>query len=552
MPSSPSLAVAALALLSLAAATPQTQNAAPDLAPQLTIAPVAPPAPANPKLPAIWVAGDSTAARGAGDAQQGWGVLLADYFDPAKMNVVNCARGGRSSRTFITEGLWGQLVAGIRPGDIVLIQFGINDAGALNDEPPPPLRARGSIPGLGDETKEIDNVITKRHEVVHTYGWYMRKMVADVKDKGAKPVVLSTTVRNIWKDGRIERGAGRYGAWAAQVAKEADVPFIDVANLVADQLEPMGQDKVKALYPRDHTHFNAAGADLHAAAVLAGLKGLPRSPIAGTLSAKGETVAADRTGWLRLPRPADPSLPTLFLIGDSTVRNGRGDGANNQLGWGEPVVAYFDPGKINVVNRAVGGLSSRTYLTQGHWARVLAMLRRGDFVMMQFGRNDGSAVNDTSRARGTIKGVGAEIQEIDNLLTKKPETVFTFGHYLRVFVEEARAKGATPIVCSLVPQKIWKDGKILREKDSYAGWAGQVAEAEGAPFLDLNELAARRYDELGPQKVEALFGDPHTHTSPAGAEVNAECVVAALKALRDDPLALYFSEKAGGVPPAAP
>ncbi|HXN35341.1 MAG TPA: rhamnogalacturonan acetylesterase [Opitutaceae bacterium] len=552
MPSSPSLAVAALALLSLAAATPQTQNAAPDLAPQLTIAPVAPPAPANPKLPAIWVAGDSTAARGAGDAQQGWGVLLADYFDPAKMNVVNCARGGRSSRTFITEGLWGQLVAGIRPGDIVLIQFGINDAGALNDEPPPPLRARGSIPGLGDETKEIDNVITKRHEVVHTYGWYMRKMVADVKDKGAKPVVLSTTVRNIWKDGRIERGAGRYGAWAAQVAKEADVPFIDVANLVADQLEPMGQDKVKALYPRDHTHFNAAGADLHAAAVLAGLKGLPRSPIAGTLSAKGETVAADRTGWLRLPRPADPSLPTLFLIGDSTVRNGRGDGANNQLGWGEPVVAYFDPGKINVVNRAVGGLSSRTYLTQGHWARVLAMLRRGDFVMMQFGRNDGSAVNDTSRARGTIKGVGAEIQEIDNLLTKKPETVFTFGHYLRVFVEEARAKGATPIVCSLVPQKIWKDGKILREKDSYAGWAGQVAEAEGAPFLDLNELAARRYDELGPQKVEALFGDPHTHTSPAGAEVNAECVVAALKALRDDPLALYFSGKAGGVPPAAP
>ena len=552
MPSSPSLAVAALALLSLAAATPQTQNAAPDLAPQLTIAPVAPPAPANPKLPAIWVAGDSTAARGAGDAQQGWGVLLADYFDPAKMNVVNCARGGRSSRTFITEGLWGQLVAGIRPGDIVLIQFGINDAGALNDEPPPPLRARGSIPGLGDETKEIDNVITKRHEVVHTYGWYMRKMVADVKDKGAKPVVLSTTVRNIWKDGRIERGAGRYGAWAAQVAKEADVPFIDLANLVADQLEPMGQDKVKALYPRDHTHFNAAGADLHAAAVVAGLKGLPRSPIAGTLSAKGETVAADRTGWLRLPRPADPSLPTLFLIGDSTVRNGRGDGANNQLGWGEPVVAYFDPGKINVVNRAVGGLSSRTYLTQGHWARVLAMLRRGDFVMMQFGRNDGSAVNDTSRARGTIKGVGAEIQEIDNLLTKKPETVFTFGHYLRVFVEEARAKGATPIVCSLVPQKIWKDGKILREKDSYAGWAGQVAEAEGAPFLDLNELAARRYDELGPQKVEALFGDPHTHTSPAGAEVNAECVVAALKALRDDPLALYFSGKAGGVPPAAP
>jgi len=99
-------------------------------------------------------------------------------------------------------------------------------------------------------------------------------------------------------------------------------------------------------------------------------------------------------------------------------------------------------------------------------------------------------------------------------------------------------------------QKIWKDGRILREKDSYAGWAEQVAEAEGAPFLDLNELAARRYEELGPQKTEALFGDPHTHTSPAGAEVNASCVVAALKALKDDPLAPYFSEKARDVPPA--
>jgi lysophospholipase L1-like esterase len=548
MPSPSRLTVAALALLTAAAA--QTPSAAPDLAPQPAPPPLAPPAPADPKLPTIWVAGDSTAARGAGEAQQGWGVPFADYFDPAKINVVNCARGGRSSRTFITEGHWGELVSGIRPGDIVLIQFGINDAGALNDEPPPPLRARGSIPGLGEETKEIDNVLTKRHEVVHTYGWYMRKMVADVKEKGAMPIVLSTTVRDIWKDGRIERGAGRYGAWASEVAKGADVPFIDVANLVADQFEQMGQDKVKALYPRDHTHFNAEGADLHAAAVVAGLKGLPRSPIAGALSAKGEAVAADRTGWLRLPRPADPDLPSLFLIGDSTVRNGRGDGANNQLGWGEPVVAYFDPSKINVVNRAVGGLSSRTYLTQGHWARVLAMLKRGDFVMMQFGRNDGSPVNDDKRARGTINGVGSEIQEIDNMLTKEPETVFTFGHYLRLFVEEARAKGATPIVCSLVPQKIWKDGRILREKDSYAGWAEQVAEAEGAPFLDLNELAARRYEELGPQKTEALFGDPHTHTSPAGAEVNASCVVAALKALKDDPLAPYFSEKARDVPPA--
>ena len=96
--------------------------------------------------------------------------------------------------------------------------------------------------------------------------------------------------------------------------------------------------------------------------------------------------------------PANPALPTLFLIGDSTVRNGRGDGANGQWGWGEPLVDYFDPAKINVVNRAVGGLSSRTYLTMGHWDRVLAMLKPGDFVMMQFGHNDDGPLDDR-RAR---------------------------------------------------------------------------------------------------------------------------------------------------------
>src|ERR1700758_3662732 len=66
---------------------------------------------------------------------------------------------------------------------------------------------------------------------------------------------------------------------------------------------------------------------------------------------------------LNLPKPANPHLPTLFLVGDSTVRNGHGDGAGGQWGWGEPLVDYFDSSRINVVNRAIGGRSSRTYIT---------------------------------------------------------------------------------------------------------------------------------------------------------------------------------------------
>ena len=76
----------------------------------------------------------------------------------------------------------------------------------------------------------------------------------------------------------------------------------------------------------------------------------------------------------RMPEPADPKLPSLILIGDSTMRNGRDDGqgkgAEGQWGWGHTIVDLFDPAKVNVVNRAVGGLSSRTYLTMGHWERA--------------------------------------------------------------------------------------------------------------------------------------------------------------------------------------
>jgi lysophospholipase L1-like esterase len=524
-----------------AAATSAIQevSTAPAPAPDLASNPP-PPAPGiNSALPSIFVAGDSTAARGAGENQQGWAVPFADYFERTQVNIVNLARSGRSSRTFITEGLWDTLLAGVKPGDIVLIQFGHNDAGLINDS----RRARGSLPGLGEETQEIDNLQTGKHEVVHTYGWYMRQMIKDTRAKGATPIVLTLTVRDIWQDGRIERGSGSYSPWAAEVARSEHVLFIDLTDIMADKFDAIGEEKVKALYPRDHTHFNAIGADLHAAAVVAGLKGLRPSPITKFLSAKGKEVKADPFSWLQLPLPANRKLPTLFLIGDSTVRNGRGTGANNQWGWGDFVGKYFDLEKINVVNRAIGGTSSRSYLTGGQWDCVLAMLRPGDFVMMQFGHNDSAPLNDKTRARGTIEGVGDESEAINDLMTGQHEVVHTYGWYLRKYIADSRAKGATPIVCSQIPRKAWKDGKIVRSKDSYAGWAEQVANAEGVGFIDLNEIIAERYDALGTEKVNVLFGDPHTHTTAAGADLNAQCVVAGLKALKDDPLAPYLKEE---------
>jgi lysophospholipase L1-like esterase len=278
-------------------------------------------------------------------------------------------------------------------------------------------------------------------------------------------------------------------------------------------------------------------------------------------SAQAQTVPAavntdPAQAQITLPEPANPQLPSLILIGDSTVRNGLDDGqglgAAGQWGWGHPLAAFFEMARVNVVNRAVGGLSSRTYLTAGHWQRSLAYIKPGDVVVIQFGHNDSGAINDSSRARGSLKGVGEETQEIDNMLTGQHETVRSYGAYLRHYVADIQARGAMPILCTPIPRKSWDaGGKIVRSRASYAGWAAQVARQQQIGLIDLNEQVARQYDALGPEAVMRLFPqttpDEHTHTNKAGAELNARIVLAGLIELRV-PLALMALSAAGKAP----
>ena len=253
--------------------------------------------------------------------------------------------------------------------------------------------------------------------------------------------------------------------------------------------------------------------------------------------------------------PANTNLPSLFLIGDSTVRNGRGDGGGGQWGWGDQLAAFFDTSKINVVNRALGGTTARTYY-RDFWAKTLALIKPGDFVLMQFGTN-GGAVNEaaagpSARSRGEIHGIGDETQAITNVVTKKFEVVHTFGWYEMKMISEVRAKGATPLICSLIPRNTWRDGKAARSgTNSSAGWAAEAAQAANAPFIDLNEIIARQYDALGQEAVKELFVvNAGPHTSLAGAQTNAICVVSGLKALQENPVAKFFSENAATVKPA--
>jgi lysophospholipase L1-like esterase len=258
-------------------------------------------APAVAKDPArqLFIAGDSTAATytSTDKNQQGWGAVLQPFFDLAKLRVVNAARGGRSSRTFITEGHWEKMLAEVGKGDFVIIQFGHNDSGALNQEPPGstrPLRARGTIPGIGNESEEIDNVVTGKHETVYSFGWYLRKMIADTRARGATPILMTLTERNAWVDGRIECPSKTYRLWDWQTAQDEKVAFVDLSRIIADRYQREGAEAVTAQFINDTVHTNVAGAEKNAADAVSGLKALRGLPFRKMLSESGRALPADK------------------------------------------------------------------------------------------------------------------------------------------------------------------------------------------------------------------------------------------------------------------
>lgn len=228
--------------------------------------------------------------------------------------------------------------------------------------------------------------------------------------------------------------------------------------------------------------------------------------------------------------------PTVYIIGDSTVRNtGKG-----QAGWGTYLIDFLDSNRVSVSNQAMAGRSTRTFIKEGRWEKVLSTLKPGDFVLMQFGHNEGSRP-DTSRAgyRGVLRGIG----DTTVTLTWKDgtkETVHTYGAYLGRFIKEAKAKGATPIVVSMIPRNQFKDGKVVRADKDYGKWAKEVATLEQVPFVDLNKITGDKYDEMGPEKVKAFFPGDHTHTNEAGAKLNAASVAEGLKMQKDLTLSKYI------------
>jgi lysophospholipase L1-like esterase len=255
------------------------------------------------------------------------------------------------------------------------------------------------------------------------------------------------------------------------------------------------------------------------------------------------------------PAVATSTKPTVWLIGDSTVNNN----ANGGLGWGAPIAKLFDPEKATVMNRARGGRSARSFESEGLWKAVYDQVKPGDFVLIQFGHNDGPGtvqqIASSTNGRPDLAGTGDETTTgRASIASKGEETVHTYGWYLKKFVREAKEKGAHPIMLTMVPKNFWVEGKIRRpEQNGLVKWAKEVAAAENIPCIDLNTISAKRLEKETPEEVRTKYFSPPndgTHTNPGGAQLNAESVVMGLRALKDLPITDWLSEAGKALSPA--
>lgn len=237
--------------------------------------------------------------------------------------------------------------------------------------------------------------------------------------------------------------------------------------------------------------------------------------------------------------------PVLFLVGNSTMRTGtRGNGDNGQWGWGYFMNEYFDPEKITVENHALGGTSSRTFYNR-LWPDVLKGVKKGDWVIIELGHNDNGPY-DEGRARASIPGIGKDSLQVVIKETGAHETVYTYGEYMRRFIREVKAKGAHPILMSLTPRNAWEDADstvIKRVNKTFGLWAKQVAKKEKVPFIDLNEITARKFEKFGKEKVKYHFYLDRIHTSEFGARENAESAAEGIRNYKGLPLAAMLIEQ---------
>ena len=178
---------------------------------------------------------------------------------------------------------------------------------------------------------------------------------------------------------------------------------------------------------------------------------------------------------------------TLYTIGDSTMAPNTKcdeDPGDPGRGWADPLQQCFDPAQLVVRNCAVSGRSTKSFIDEGRWQKVLDRIVPGDLLLIQFGHNDA--------------------KKSDPKRYTDPET--TFKENLRRFVNEARGKGATPILAtSIVRRQFGKDGTLRDSHGRYVPAAAEVAAELNVPLVDMNRLTGELVLKYGPEESKKLY-----------------------------------------------
>ena len=504
--------------------------------------------------PVLFLIGNSTMRNGTrGDGsngQWGWGYFANQYFMADKITVENQALGGMSTRTFYTD-LWPAVRDALKPGDWVIVSIGHNDNGEFFDQ----KRARAVIPGVDNDTCYMGfNQRTQKQDTVYSYGHYLRQYIKESRARGAHPILMSLTPRDAYDDkGKIVRKPQT--EWAAYIAATEGVPFVDLNEISGQKLDSYSAWKEKYHFLGDHIHTSKFGAELNARSAAEGLWE-SHNPQLKPLQAMMQNVPLKVK-----PVKREKGKPVVFFTGDSTVKNADKE-EDGMWGWASQAQTVFDESKITLFNAARAGRSTRSFLREGLWDEVYNSLQPGDFVTIQFGHNDICPITD-AKARGVIPGTKdtLHVYKMDN---GTYEVVYSFGWYLKKFIDDVREKGATPILVSLTPRNEWPGGKVERRDNTYGKWYREVVAETGVEFIDLHNISADFLDKkfskkLGSKvkdnkemlkaaeqkiKEEAgakYFKKDHTHTSKLGAQMNAQSFAKGLRENKSE-LAKYLKK----------
>jgi len=210
----------------------------------------------------------------------------------------------------------------------------------------------------------------------------------------------------------------------------------------------------------------------------------------------------------------------IYLIGDSTVCDYEPTRAPI-TGWGMPFKYFFDS-SVTIDNRAKGGRSTRTFISETRWQPIADSLQKGDYVLMQFGHND-----------------EAKEPQYKDRYTPVPD----YKTNLAKFITETRAKGATPVLITPVSRMRFKDRVAQETHVEYTAAVYEVAKQYNVPLIDLDKKSRELYQQMGEENTKLLFmqlapGEhpsypdgqkDNTHFNEYGARRMAELVLQGLK-----------------------